>query len=126
MYPHERSLVEKMKGKPFALIGVNSDKTVEGAKKAVAKNRLNWRSFQNRGAQTEAAQNEEAQNGEVQNRRTQNGGRAGTISETWSVVGWPTVFVLDQEMKIHYRGYDFQAASTVVAGLVAEMTAAGK
>jgi hypothetical protein len=25
MYPHERSLVKKMEGKPFALIGVNSD-----------------------------------------------------------------------------------------------------
>ena len=25
MYPHERSLVEKNKKKPFALIGVNSD-----------------------------------------------------------------------------------------------------
>ena len=25
MYPHERSLVERMKDKPFALIGVNSD-----------------------------------------------------------------------------------------------------
>jgi len=25
MYPHERSLVQKMEGKPFALIGVNSD-----------------------------------------------------------------------------------------------------
>ncbi len=25
MYPHERSLVEKLEGKPFALIGINSD-----------------------------------------------------------------------------------------------------
>ena len=24
MYPHERSLVQKMEGKPFALVGVNS------------------------------------------------------------------------------------------------------
>ena len=25
MYPHERSLVKKMEGKPFVLLGVNSD-----------------------------------------------------------------------------------------------------
>ena len=25
MYPHERSLVKKLEGKPFALIGINSD-----------------------------------------------------------------------------------------------------
>ena len=36
MYPHERSLVEEMKDKPFALIGVNSDQTIERAKKAIA------------------------------------------------------------------------------------------
>ncbi len=36
MYPHERSLVEEMKDKPFALIGVNSDKELARAKKAVA------------------------------------------------------------------------------------------
>ncbi|MFT7537813.1 MAG: hypothetical protein ACI85K_003774, partial [Hyphomicrobiaceae bacterium] len=49
MYPHERSLVEEMKDKPFALIGVNSDSSVEKAKAAIAKNSLNWRSFQNKG-----------------------------------------------------------------------------
>ena len=49
MYPHERARVEEMKDKPFALIGVNSDQTVERAKEAIAKNKLNWRSFQNKG-----------------------------------------------------------------------------
>ena len=38
MYPHERSLVEEMKDKPFALVGVNSDRTIERAKKAIAEN----------------------------------------------------------------------------------------
>ena len=35
MYPHERSLVEEMKDKPFALIGVNSDPDIARAHKAV-------------------------------------------------------------------------------------------
>ena len=27
MYPHERSLVKRLQGKPFALVGINSDRT---------------------------------------------------------------------------------------------------
>ena len=33
MYPHERSLVEKLKDKPFVILGVNSDKDREKPKK---------------------------------------------------------------------------------------------
>ena len=97
MYPHERSLVEEMKNKPFALIGVNSDQTVERAKKAIAENNLNWRSFQNKG----------------------NGGE---ISKDWAVRGWPTVVILDSEMKIHYRGHDGEEATKVAEEFVAKMT----
>ena len=32
MYPHERSLVKKLKDQPFALIGVNSDRDLEKLK----------------------------------------------------------------------------------------------
>jgi hypothetical protein len=101
MYPHERSLVEEMKDKPFALIGVNSDSTVEKAKAAIAKNKLNWRSFQNKG----------------------NGGE---ISKDWAVAGWPTVVILDENMKIHYRGHDGEAATKIAEELVAKMEAGNK
>lgn len=102
MYPHERSLVEEMKDKPFALIGVNSDKEIARAKKAIADNQLNWRSFQN-----------------------QPKGAPRAISAAWAVKGWPTVVVLDAEFKIHYRGHDGEAATKVAKDLVAKM-AAGK
>jgi len=98
MYPHERSLVEEMKDKPFALIGVNSDQTIERAKQAIEKNNLNWRSFQN-----------------------QNEGREQAISDDWSVQGWPTVVVLDGEMKIHYRGHSGDEAIKVARALVEKM-----
>ena len=97
MYPHERSLGEEMKNKPFARIGVNSDQTVERAKKAIAENNLNWRSFQNKGS-------------------------GGEISKDWAVRGWPTVVILDSEMKIHYRGHDGEEATKVAEELVAKMT----
>jgi len=102
MYPHERSLVEEMRNKPFALIGVNSD-SLEDAKKAVAANNLNWRSFQNQPAGAETS-----------------------ISDEWSVRGWPTIVILDAEMKIHYRGHDGQAATEVARRLVTELEAGGE
>ena len=43
MYPHGRSLVKRLDGQPFALIGVNSDPDREALKKRVAEERLTWR-----------------------------------------------------------------------------------
>ncbi|MEC8252618.1 MAG: thioredoxin-like domain-containing protein [Planctomycetota bacterium] len=102
MYPHERSLVEEMKDKPFALVGVNSDRTIERAKKAIAENKLNWRSFQN-----------------------QEEGRPEKISADWAVKGWSTVVILDSEFKIHYRGHDGEKATEVAKELVAKMAEKG-
>ena|SRR5688572_17017927 len=101
MYPHERSLVEEMKDKPFALIGVNSDREVSRAKKAIEDNQLNWRSF-HCGPQ----------------------GTQGPIPSEWRVSGWPTIVVLDAEMKIHYRGHSGDKATEVAKALVAKMAAA--
>jgi len=43
--PHERELVERLKGRPFALLGVNGDRSREEAGEAVAKARIaaRWR-----------------------------------------------------------------------------------
>ncbi|MCA8952843.1 MAG: redoxin domain-containing protein [Planctomycetes bacterium] len=90
--------MEEWKDKPFALVGVNSDQTVERAKKAIEENDLNWRSFQNRPKDAERA-----------------------ISDDWAVRGWPTVVVLDPEMKIRYRGHDGDAATKVARGLIEAM-----
>ena len=47
MYPHERSLVKKMVDKPFALLGVNSDKDLEELKPVLEEEKITWRSFWN-------------------------------------------------------------------------------
>jgi Thioredoxin-like len=80
MYPHERSLVKKMEGKPFALIGVNSDRDREALKPTLGKEQITWRSFWN-GA----------------------GGTTGPISDTWGVTGWPTLVLIDQKGVIRQR-----------------------
>jgi hypothetical protein len=86
-----------MTGKPFALLGVNSD-SVERAKKAIKENKLNWRSFQNspEGSETQ-------------------------ISSRWRVQGWPTIVVLDENFQIQYRGHDGNKATEVAKRLVAEL-----
>ena len=87
MYPHERSLVDEMKGRPFALIGVNSDKDLDKIRRIVKEKKLNWRSFQNKPA---AAKN--------------------SISAAWGVRGWPTIVIIDENMRTRYRGHDGTAA----------------
>jgi|SRR6516164_8482337 hypothetical protein len=74
MYPHERSLVKKLQDKPFALIGVNSDKEPNALKSTLEKEQITWRSFWN---------------GEK--------GTQGPISEAWNVHSWPTLFVIDHK-----------------------------
>jgi len=79
MIPHERSLVDEMKDKPFALIGVNSDDTLEELKAVQKKEGITWRSFFD--------------------------GPSGAIAQQFNIQGWPTVFLLDKEMKIRWKGY---------------------
>ena len=80
MYPHERSLVEELKDRPFAIIGVNSDKSREFVKQVSKEKNLPWRSF------------------------FDGGGTDGPISTQWNVRGWPTVYVLDHEGVIRHQG----------------------
>ena len=70
MYPHERSLVKRLEGKPFALLGVNSDPK-ERLKQVLVKEKITWRSWWDGGS------------------------TGGPIATKWAVEGWPTIYVLD-------------------------------
>ena len=87
MYPHERSLVKKFANSPFALIGVNSDKDLEGLRKIVKEKNLTWRSFWN-GPE----------------------GTQGQISTKWNVQGWPTIYLIDHEGVIRSKGHSLNDA----------------
>ena len=80
MYPHERSLVKKMEGKPFVLLGVNSDTDKAKLKKRMAEEKITWRSFWN-GPD----------------------GTGGPISTAWNVQGWPTLYVIDHKGVIRHK-----------------------
>ncbi len=79
MYPHERSLVKKLSGKPFALVGVNSDQSRDDLKTVLEKEHITWRSFWNGGS------------------------TFGPISTDWNVHGWPTLYILDHKGVIRHK-----------------------
>ena len=80
MFPHERSLVKRLENKPFALIGVNSDRDREQLKKKNKAERITWRSFWN-GPK----------------------GTGGPISKAWNVRGWPTIYLIDHNGVIRHK-----------------------
>jgi hypothetical protein len=98
MYPHERSLVKQLSDKPFALLGINSDRDLEQIREIVKEKNLTWRSFWN-GPE----------------------GTRGPISTAWNVSGWPTIYVLDGEGKIRYKNVRGEAMDRAIETLLAEM-----
>jgi RNA polymerase sigma factor (sigma-70 family) len=77
--PHERALVARMEGKPFVLVGVNSDNEADVLKEALKTHQINWRSFRDRRA-----------------------GKA-AISDDWKILGYPTLFLIDHQGVIRHR-----------------------
>lgn len=51
MYDHERSLVQEYAGRPFALVGVNTDESLDEIRSVVREKNLIWRSFQDPGGE---------------------------------------------------------------------------
>ena len=78
MVPEERKLVERLAGKPFALIGINSDQDPAKLKAVVAKEKISWPCFRD-------------------------GDAPGPIAKAWNVHIWPTVYILDRQGLIRYR-----------------------
>ena len=97
MYPHERSLVKRLEGQPFALIGINSDRDREALKKVMKKQGITWRSFWN------------------------GGGTGGPISSAWNVRAWPTIYVLDHKGVIRYKNVRGERMDEAVDKLLAKM-----
>lgn len=98
MYPEERSLVKKMQGRPFVLLGVNTDSTAKVALNAVKKNKLNWRSFYD-------------------------GDRA--ISQQFQIRGFPTIMLIDHTGTISAVGHGFEDLDKRINKLVRSAEDAG-
>ena len=99
MAPLERKLVERMKDRPFVLIGVNGDDDRTAAREAVRKEGINWRSFWHKD------------------------GADGPIPTKWNVHNWPTLYVLDHKGVIRFRQIAGKDLGPAVEQLLREMEA---
>jgi hypothetical protein len=70
MVPHERSLVERMEGKPFVLLGVNDDEARQTLRDTAQGEGMNWRSWFDAG---------------------------GRIANDWGVPGFPYLVLIDRD-----------------------------
>jgi hypothetical protein len=77
LFPHERSLVEKYRGRPFVLLGVNGDVDPRELKMTQTQKGLTWRSWWD--------------------------GPGGPICKRWCVEGFPTILLIDHTGVIRYR-----------------------
>lgn len=95
MLPHERSLVNKMKNKPFALVGVNSDPE-DKLKSLIKKKEVTWPCF------------------------FDGGDPSGPIATKWNISGWPTIYLIDRKGIIRFK--DHYLDDKVLNSLLAEQT----
>ena len=102
MVPHERTMVKRFEGKPFALLGINGDQDKDNAKRAVRERQINWRSWWDASAKNEP------------------------ISKTWNVRGWPTGYVIDHNGIIRYKNLRGRELEEAVERLLKEAEAGAK
>jgi hypothetical protein len=95
MVPHERSLVKRLEGKPFALLGVNGDESKDDQKKSEEKNQITWRSWFS--------------------------GKEGQIVKDWRIRYWPTIYVLDGKGVIRYKDVRGKEMDEAIDTLLKEM-----
>jgi hypothetical protein len=91
-WPHERSLVKNLEGKPFVLIGVHLNwggGDAAKVKSVMQKQNLNWRSFVDDGA----------------------------ISNAWKPSGTPSFYIIDPAGIIRYKWSGAPAAKAIDGAL---------
>ena len=76
LVPHEKELVKSLEGKPFVLLGVSADRTLEDLKTTEEEQRINWRSWWD---------------------------ERGSLRRQWDVRVLPTLFLIDHNGLVRYR-----------------------
>lgn len=93
LYPLERELTKKHEGKPFTVLGVNSDVSRDLVKKVIEKEKMFWQIIWD-GGTTE-----------------------GPLAQQWNVKGWPLVVLIDHQGLIRYR-FNGAPVSAILTPLV--------
>ena len=100
--PREKALVERMKGRPFAMLGVNTDADAEVARKVMEAQGITWPNWRDGGPGD------------------------GPIAKLYHVRGYPTIYVIDAQGKIRSKRSRGSSLDQLVEQLVAEKEAVGK
>jgi thiol-disulfide isomerase/thioredoxin len=74
MFPHNKELVERYRGQPFVILGVNEDRTPADIQKGNAEHQLTWRSFMD---------------------GTASGADRQKITRQYKIEGYPTMMLID-------------------------------
>ena len=96
-YGAQRELVEKMKQRPFAMVGVNCDEDRAEAQKVAEREKMTWKNFWD--------------------------GRWGRITQEWHVQTYPMTFVIDHKGIIRHRNLNGKELEAAVENLVKEAEA---
>jgi thiol-disulfide isomerase/thioredoxin len=96
MVPQEKEMVDRLKDRPFALLGVNTDKERSHVKKEMERKGMTWLSWWD--------------------------GMEGPIATLWNVRSWPTIYVLDSRGVIRCKGVHGKDLDEAVDGLLAEIS----
>ncbi|MBK7645446.1 MAG: hypothetical protein IPJ19_20805 [Planctomycetes bacterium] len=96
MIPHEKTLVERLKNEPFALIGINTDKDKDFYHQKAKELGVTWRS-------------------------SWQGSTGGVLPRAWGITSFPTIFVLDAKGVIRYTNVRGEKMDAAVNALLAEL-----
>ena len=90
--------MKRLAGKPFALVGVNSDADRKAIKKTLGDEKINWRSWWDEGVQ-------------------------GPIHTTWQIEERPAIHILDENGVIRYKNIQPEDLDDAIEKLLAELAA---
>ena len=96
MYPQERDLVARHKGRPFALVSVNTDEELATLKASITRGDITWRCWWD-------------------------GGTDGPITTRWGIQRFPSIFVLDKTGTIRFKDVKGHDLDEAVASLLKEV-----
>lgn len=94
MYPANRKLVERLKDKPFAFLGVQGDDSLDTVNESIRSGEITWQVWWD--------------------------GTAEEHSTAWNVRGWPAIFVLGKDGVIRFRDVRGEMLDRAVASLLDE------
>ena len=100
--PNEKALVERLKGRPFAMLGVNTDADPEDTRKLMEARGVAWPNWRDGGPGD------------------------GPIARLYHLRGLPTVYVIDAQGKIRSKRAIGGSLHQLVEEQVAEREAAAK